>query len=85
MQKSLDNLFLSADNDNTMAINDKQNIAAALKEYRMNREWTLEELATVTGFHASTLHRIEEGKSRPHDLTLHILKRKLPGFMEDVA
>jgi transcriptional regulator with XRE-family HTH domain len=68
-----------------MSNNTKQNIATALKTYRLEREWTLEEMATVTGFHASTLHRIEEGKTNPHDLTLHILKRKLPGFMEDVA
>lgn len=51
----------------------------------MEREWTLEEMATVTGLWASTIHRIEEGKAIPHDLTLHILKRKLPGFLEDVA
>lgn len=68
-----------------MSNTDKKNIAAALKAYRMEREWTLEEMAKVTGFHQSTLNRIERGENFPHDLTLHILKRKLPGFMEDVA
>jgi transcriptional regulator with XRE-family HTH domain len=63
----------------------KKNIADALKSYRLEREWTLEEMATVTGLNLSTIHRIEEGKTTPHDLTIHILKRKLPGFMEGIV
>lgn len=60
----------------------REMIATALKAYRMKHEWTLEKMGTVTDLHPSTIYKIENGMTVPHELTLAILERKLPGLFE---
>jgi transcriptional regulator with XRE-family HTH domain len=58
-------------------------LARELKRYRLEREWSLKRLSAVTGMAISSLWQIENGKVRPHELTVHRLKRSLPGFMAE--
>lgn len=62
----------------------KEVIAKALKNYRFSREMTLQEIADATGLNVATIHRLEKAKSNPHELTVEILKRKLPGLFATV-
>lgn len=54
---------------------------AALKAYRLDKkQWTLREMAKATGFPEGTLHRIEQGKVQPHELTQSKIKNRLHDF-----
>lgn len=59
----------------------KPNIATAIKSYRLEREWTLSQMAAATGLSASAIQKYEAGTHYPSDLTLHKLKKRLPGFL----
>jgi transcriptional regulator with XRE-family HTH domain len=56
--------------------------AEALKLYRLDRDWTLENMATETDIPASTLCRIENALVTPTDRTIHKLKKALPGLVQ---
>ena len=49
-----------------------------LKAYRLDRLWTLHQMATVTGLSISGLQSIENGKVQPHDLTVAKILKALP-------
>jgi len=66
-------------------ISKREMVARALKAYRMKHEWTLEQMAAVTDLHSSTIHKLENGATLPHELTLARLERKLPGLFDAVA
>lgn len=81
-KKYIDKRFSGADNENMIANDNKAVVAKALKQYRLEREWTLEQTAVVTGLSPSTIQKIENGTHFPHDLTLHILCKRLPGLLD---
>ena len=56
--------------------------AERLKAYRMEKLWTLQQMATLTGLAPDSIWRLENGHRRPHDLTRAKLKRALPDFDE---
>lgn len=63
----------------------RKQLAARLKAYRLEREWTLEHLSAITGMAASTLSRIENGHVTPSDLTAHRIMKTLPGILGEAA
>lgn len=61
----------------------KRDIAAeVLKSYRMRNEWTLEQMAEKTGLHYSTISKLENGITRPSDLTIARLENRIPDLFE---
>jgi DNA-binding XRE family transcriptional regulator len=63
----------------------KETLAEALKQYRFEREWTLEQMAIATGLHLTTIQRLEKAKRNAHELTIAILVKRLPGLLSDSA
>lgn len=61
--------------------NIRPNVANAIKNYRLEREWTLSQMAIAAGLSASAIQKYEKGTHYPSDLTLHKLKKRLPGFL----
>jgi transcriptional regulator with XRE-family HTH domain len=55
-------------------------IAEQLKQYRLQKEWTLAQVAGLTGLNLASVWKIENGKVKPHERTVAKLKRTLPGF-----
>ena len=62
-----------------------QTISIRLKQYRIERDLTLETIAQLTGLAAPTIYRIENGLVVPNDRTLHKLQKALPGLMDPAA
>ena len=60
----------------------KEALAEALRRYRFQKEWTLEEMASATGLHLTTICRLEKAKRNHHELTLAILVKRLPGLLD---
>lgn len=60
-------------------------IAERLREYRLSRELTYEQMGALTGLHHVTIWKIEHGTVNPHDLTVAILERTLPGFKDETG
>jgi len=57
-----------------------------LKQYRLEREWTIEHIAGLTRMSGAAISRIENEKVVPRDLTTHKIGKALPGFqLEEVA
>ncbi len=54
----------------------------ALKNYRLDKGWTLRQLSALTGYPTATLSRIELCRVEPHDLTKAKIRRALPLFSE---
>jgi transcriptional regulator with XRE-family HTH domain len=65
-------------------IDTKQAIGERLKQYRMDREWSISHLSKLTGIASSVLWYLEQGRE-PAELTVHKLRKRLPGFLEDEA
>ena len=61
---------------------DKNLFSVALKAYRLNNLWTIQEVADVTKVSISTLSDIENGKRSPSDLTRAKILRALPDLLE---
>lgn len=53
-------------------------IAETIKKYRLERLWTLRQMATVIGLTTGALWKIENGKVKPHELTVAKIQRALP-------
>ena len=53
-----------------------------LDAYRLQQEMTYEQMAALTGIHASTIWKIVTRQVTPHALTVAILKRRLPGLFQ---
>ena len=61
---------------------DRDGFARKLKEYRLEREWTLRQMANVIGIDIRTIWNLENGKAIPHELTYRKLIKALPGILE---
>jgi transcriptional regulator with XRE-family HTH domain len=57
-------------------------IGKLLKKYRLEREWSLDQLSKITRISTSALWYIEQGEKQPNDLTKHKLEKSLPGLFE---
>lgn len=61
-------------------------IGQKIKQYRLERDLTFEEMAAIINrdlpeesrIHASTLSRIESGDTEPNDRTLYKIQKALP-------
>ena len=54
-----------------------------LKDFRVGRDWTLEQVANITGVPASTLSRIENGLVDPNDRTAFKIKKAFPVLADE--
>ncbi len=54
----------------------------ALKNYRMEKGWTLRQVSALTGYPMATLSRIENHKVEPYDLTKAKIRKALPFFAD---
>ena len=57
--------------------------AKKLKSFRLDKLWTLQQMAEKTGVHAATLSQIENGKVTPQDLTIAKMRKRLPELFEE--
>jgi transcriptional regulator with XRE-family HTH domain len=62
-----------------------KDIALKLKRYRLQRGWTLRQLAAVTKVSFGQLSMIENGICQPRELTVSKLSRALPDLEVKVA
>ncbi len=53
---------------------------ATLKEYRLDKEWSLQQVADLTGFPTGTISRIENERVNPLETTMRKIRKTLPGF-----
>jgi len=66
-------------------------IGPKLKQYRLEHDLTFEEMAAIinrdlpdeSAIHFTTLQRIENGDSEPHERTLYKIIKALPELAED--
>ncbi len=63
----------------------KKDIGKRLKNYRLEREWSLAKLSQVTRISVSALWYIEQGENTPSDLTMFKLDKALPGLIDHAA
>jgi transcriptional regulator with XRE-family HTH domain len=67
------------------AMQERPDIAARLKTYRLTKMWTLKQLANAVGLSTVTVWKIENGKVSPHELTVAKIQRALPDFEQRSA
>jgi hypothetical protein len=60
----------------------KMNLAKALSQYRLTREWTYRQMATASGVALGTIHEIINKGKEPSELTRHKLYKRLPGLCD---
>tara|TARA_Y100000310_G_scaffold277108_1_gene294683 strand:- start:2498 stop:2689 length:192 start_codon:yes stop_codon:yes gene_type:complete len=56
----------------------------ALKDYRLKRGWTLQQIADITGRSLAGISMIEREKVAPQERTKAIIKSRLPNLMEEL-
>ncbi len=66
-------------------MNARDAVVRNLKSYRLRREWTLKQLATVVGVDIATVWHIENGRRKPHDLTVQKIIKNLPDILSQSA
>ena len=54
---------------------------ATLKEYRLDKDLTLDEVGDLTGFPSGTISRIENEKVQPLERTMRKIRKTLPEFL----
>ena len=57
---------------------DKETVGAALKQFRIERDMKVFQVAAAIGVTASTVSRIERGKTKPNDRTLYKILKAFP-------
>ena len=57
-----------------------ESFGAALKEYRLDKDLTLDQVGDLTGFPSGTISRIENEKVQPLERTMRKIRKTLPGF-----
>jgi len=51
-----------------------------LKEYRLDKDLTLDQVGDLTGFPSGTISRIENERVQPLERTMRKIRKTLPGF-----
>lgn len=69
----------------TMTYKAPEDIAERIKRYRMNRLWTLKQMANAVGMTASAILKIERGDVTPQDLTVARFRRAFPDMFDGTA
>lgn len=59
-----------------------KDLARRLKRYRLDRKWTLQKMADLTGITLQAIWRLENGLVRPHERTFVALRENLPGLLD---
>jgi DNA-binding XRE family transcriptional regulator len=62
------------------AMQDRSEFPIRLKEYRLKRCWTLRQMGNATGISTVAIWNIENGRVKPHELTVAKIRRALPDF-----
>ena len=60
-------------------------LATRLKGLRISRLWTLKQMARVCDLDIRTIWNLENGRVKPHDITLEKIKRALPSLFEEIS
>ncbi len=63
----------------------KEIVIQRLKQYRVERQWTLQDMARTLDLSAAHVARLEQGISKPNSLTLYRIEKRLPGILGDAA
>jgi len=58
-------------------------VADIVRQFRVERNWTLKRLAEFTGVQVWTLSKIENKRCNPNARTLYKLKKSIPQLEED--
>ncbi|RPH38321.1 XRE family transcriptional regulator [bacterium] len=61
---------------------DKKAIKKNLKQYRIEHQMTLDQMAAKIGISPGNVWKIENGEVTPNDLTTWKIKRAFPGICE---
>lgn len=69
----------------TMEKMERTDLAKRLKQYRIERDLTLGQIAALVKIGVGTVYRLENGLVKPNERTLYKLMKALPGFMSDAA
>jgi transcriptional regulator with XRE-family HTH domain len=56
-----------------------------IRQIRLDRFWTLEQMSVAVGICPASLHKYENGKGTPTPLTAAKIRRVFPVLFEDVA
>jgi transcriptional regulator with XRE-family HTH domain len=62
-----------------------EQFAEQFKKYRLQRLWTLRQMANAVGVTIPTIWKIENGRVKPHDLTVAKILRALPDLETKTA
>ena len=60
----------------------EENFSLRIRNFRLGKLWTLKQLSEKTGLPVSTLSQIENGKVKPHALTIAKIRNRLPELFD---
>ena len=62
----------------------QNNLPKQMKRFRLERLWTLDQMARVCGISVTAVWQIENGQVTPHELTVAKIRRALPSLFEEI-